>query len=428
MTQALLNNLNIIEKSEYGYNDTHLSKIDHNQFDKIFNTDNIKNYETVSNKCISGINANIHDRNNELELKQENYVNCSTFCNEDNDTFSIELKTAVQESIAETVVEIAPLDSTDCFYSINNDIETHENNDEKNTVNISDTNNEILTNLICSQVSTTTYKTSEPDNENQAYQNSNDIKEKVILNENLTDTDLGLSLENNEIIQEEVNVTISKQNDILEEDTQNKIDKEIAEDLKLESLEFENDSSQDSNSSDLMQKQTPQEQAVKAMLQGDIKNDKVFSDIITNTTNNDNSTDITPSKIIEQIAKQMDKLNHTSKVNIVLNPESLGKIHLQLINSKEGLTAQFLVTTPETKSLLMNGLEGLKDNLLAHGVNIDNVSVKLEEITESENPSDWTEQEGSRGGNKQQGSQKQKKDDEKPFEQMMFELNKNDKV
>ena len=76
----------------------------------------------------------------------------------------------------------------------------------------------------------------------------------------------------------------------------------------------------------------------------------------------------------------------------------------------------------------MNGLEGLKDNLLAHGVNIDNVSVKLEKTTESENPSDWTEQEGSRGGNKQQGSQKQKKDDEKPFEQMMFELNKNDKV
>ena len=76
----------------------------------------------------------------------------------------------------------------------------------------------------------------------------------------------------------------------------------------------------------------------------------------------------------------------------------------------------------------MKGLDGLKDTLASHGVGCDSLSVKISDSQKSEYKEDWTEQEGSRGRNKQQGSQKQKKDDEKPFEQMMFELNKNDKV
>lgn len=61
---------------------------------------------------------------------------------------------------------------------------------------------------------------------------------------------------------------------------------------------------------------------------------------------------------------------------MVLNPESLGKVSIQLINTKEGLSAQFTVATQEARNLIMKGLDGLKDTLMSHGVSVDNVSVK----------------------------------------------------
>ena len=88
--------------------------------------------------------------------------------------------------------------------------------------------------------------------------------------------------------------------------------------------------------------------------------------------------------------------------------------------------AQFTVTTQDAKDLLLKGLDGLKENLLAQGISVDNVSVKLEE-SDSNYQFDWTEQEGSRGGNKQQEARKQK-DNEKQFEQMMFELENENNV
>ena len=72
--------------------------------------------------------------------------------------------------------------------------------------------------------------------------------------------------------------------------------------------------------------------------------------------------------------------------------------------------------------------QGLKDTLMSHGVSVDNVSVKINDAQESEYNADWTEQEGSRGGNKEQGSQKEQRGKEQ-FEQMMsFIENENGKV
>lgn len=114
----------------------------------------------------------------------------------------------------------------------------------------------------------------------------------------------------------------------------------------------------------------------------------------------------------------MEGMYNGSKVNMVLNPESLGKVSIQLINTKEGLSAQFTVATQEARNLIMKGLDGLKDTLMSHGVSVDNVSVKINDAQESEYNADWTEQEGSRGGNKEQGSQKEQRGKEQ-FEQMM---------
>ena len=117
-------------------------------------------------------------------------------------------------------------------------------------------------------------------------------------------------------------------------------------------------------------------------------------------------------------------------MNIVLNPESLGKVSIQLINTKEGLSAQFTVASQEARNLIMKGIDSLKDTLISHGVSVDNVTVKLNNTQESEYNTDWTEQEGSRGGNKEEHSQRKGQEEEKErFERMMsFVENENGKV
>lgn len=203
------------------------------------------------------------------------------------------------------------------------------------------------------------------------------------------------------------------------------VDEDTLKELNVESVEAE--TPDNGENSDLMKNQTPEEQGVKALLNSgtdfaDVKLD-AKPEISTQTTKPVNSNDVTPSKIIEQISKQLENMNTGSKVNIVLNPESLGKVSVQLINTNEGLSAQFTVASQDARNLIMKGLDGLKDALAANGVSVDNVSVKLNDTQESEHNADWTEQEGSRGGNKEQGSQRGQKEEQEFEEKMSFAQN-----
>ena len=199
----------------------------------------------------------------------------------------------------------------------------------------------------------------------------------------------------------------------------NVLNENIVKELNVEVINSQS-AEAESSMEDFMQNQSPQEQTARIMIQGDIKYEAVASETEKNITQTKTSTNITPGRIIEQISKQLEGMFNNSKLNMVLNPGTLGKLNLQLVNSKEGIIAQFTVTTQEAKDILLKGLNGLKETLIANGVNVDNVSVKLEN-TESEQESDYTEQEGSRGGNKHQGAKKQK-NEEKDFEEMMFNL------
>lgn len=198
------------------------------------------------------------------------------------------------------------------------------------------------------------------------------------------------------------------------------VDEDTLKELNIESIEVET-SNDDTSSDDFMQNQTPEEHGIKAMLNtqsdfAEIKSETQTSAQTTQKTSQVSQT--TSDKIIEQISKQMENLQNGSRVNLIMNPESLGKVSIQLINTEEGLSAQFTVATQDAKNLIMKGLDGLKETLLAHGVNVDNVTVKLNEAQDGEYNSDWTEQEGSRGGNKEQNQSRQNKEQE-DFEQMM---------
>lgn len=192
---------------------------------------------------------------------------------------------------------------------------------------------------------------------------------------------------------------------------------DMLSELNIESIDAETSREDGGN---LMRNQTPEEHGMKVMLNADKDFESIRQEIKQPEHVNTSKPVVNPSKILEQITKQLDGLHGSSKVNLVLNPDSLGKVSVQIVNTKEGVSAVFTASTQEAKNLIMKGLDGLKDSLVSQGVSVDNVSVKLEETQQSRYNSDWTEQEGSRGGNKEQGK-RQNKENGKSFEQMMFE-------
>lgn len=259
----------------------------------------------------------------------------------------------------------------------------------------------------------------EPVKEQIAKQNEQTEEVDVVVNEldlNVVDENIEFPTETPEVAsQVKTEVKTEGQEKTLEDI----VDEEILKELKVESIEA--DTSGESASSDLMKHQTAEEMGVKAMLHASAEyaEVKIEAEPVVSSLNSKPVADVTPEKIIEQITKQMDRIFNGSKLNIVLNPESLGRVSLQIINTKEGLSAQFTVATQEARNLIMKGLDGLKETLVSHGVNVDNVSVKLNEAQETEYNADWTEQEGSRGGNKEQGRSKGEEKEQRNFEQMM---------
>lgn len=287
--------------------------------------------------------------------------------------------------------------------------------------------------------------------ENQIESSDNQLTEQILtslsdissiqknLSSNLQDSSAEnielLELDTTELIEFAENtiedvVSKSKTDDLSNLDLENLLDEEAIKDLKIESISAETDFS---GESDFMQNQTPEEHAIKAMINEDVEvfDLKIASAQKAQSVNvaQPKVVDVNPSKILDQISKQLDGLQNNSKVNIVLNPESLGKVNIQLLSTKEGLTAQFVVTTQEAKELLTKGVDGLKESLLSHGVGVDNISVKVSENQKSEYQQDWTEQENSEKRGREQEQRKEEKE-KGAFEKMMakYEENKNGNV
>lgn len=429
MTQALLNNLNINSDSSFIKNDKS-AKTDIADFAKIFDSKTSAQESDV--QPITKSNDNNTTINTIGSLKSDLISD---------EVYQTEFNKAIQESAANVVID-------DVINEINvaEDVRV-----EDEIINIDEDINstaEIIEEAIITEEDSTMY------NELNTLENptvaimlhsqiQTVVKNQVSNNneENTGDGNITLAARTNDNSQDNTNLFKQFDNTSTKEVTSNipkedlslktehskhnkNIDEKVVKDLNVQVVEEE--TSGNSSSDNLMRQQTPQEQVAKVMIQGDVKFEKLQFE--TTKTVEIKPTEVSANKIIEQISKQLDGMYNNSKLNMVLNPGTLGKVNLQLVNAKDGLTAQFTVTTQEARDLLMKGISGLKDSLLSQGVSVDNISVKMEEQNESDSNYDWTEQEGSRGGNKHQGSQKQQKEQEKPFEQMMFELNNDDKV
>ena len=107
----------------------------------------------------------------------------------------------------------------------------------------------------------------------------------------------------------------------------------------------------------------------------------------------------------------------TTKVTIVLNPENLGKINLELINGKDGLIAKMTAENQQVKELLDKNLETLKSTLGSQGVSVNNLVVKVEE-TQSQPDLSFELKQDSQGQFEQNSSNsKESGNEEFKFEQ-----------
>ncbi len=413
MTQALLNNLNINKNNNFYKND------------KVENTD-ANNFEIVLN-----------EKTNNTIADDETLTN-----NDTNNEFSTLIQETVIEAEAETIVDNISEDGV-CEEVTENIQENNENTtdtditNEDPTMQTNKTPLESSASLIYLHAQVTTNKSNltTTDSENSILKTDNFTKETNDFH-NITRSDK--LLENTP--QKTINLCLNdEQAEVQSTDKNRYLDTKILKSLNIESIKASSQQS-GSTSDNYMKNETPQEQAIKIMIQSEGNNEEniVISDISAlknetapNQTQNlqiktNSLNNISSEKIIEQITKQLNNVQTGSKVNIILNPAAMGRIHLHLFNSKEGLTAQFTVTTQETRDLLMRGLDGLKESMLTQGINVENISVKYENPEESDYNDDWTEQGQSGYKNKEQQTKKEK--EEKPFEQMMSEAEKNDKV
>ena len=91
--------------------------------------------------------------------------------------------------------------------------------------------------------------------------------------------------------------------------------------------------------------------------------------------------ELSKADILSQIHTKLDTLKDpgTTKLTIVLKPEALGKISLELISGKDGFTASMTAENAQVKELLDKNLDSLKSSLASQGVNVGNVTVKVAE-------------------------------------------------
>lgn len=158
------------------------------------------------------------------------------------------------------------------------------------------------------------------------------------------------------------------------------------------------DSSQNSGNSFLKQ-QDASEQVVKLSIEPLVKPDGVdFSNVITQEKIMPQTIDKTQSTVAQVPVKglnQLDVMNQindklttfksgaSEKIEIILKPENLGKVNVEIQSLKGVLSATLVAENQQVKELLEKNIDSLRNNLNSQGLNLNNVSVKVEEPNKS---------------------------------------------
>lgn len=95
--------------------------------------------------------------------------------------------------------------------------------------------------------------------------------------------------------------------------------------------------------------------------------------------------ELNKSDVLNQINDKLNSLKTSTgeKIEIILKPENLGKVNVEIQNIKGVITATLIAENPQVKEVLEKNLDILKSNLNGQGVNLNTVTVKVEEPDKS---------------------------------------------
>ena len=202
-------------------------------------------------------------------------------------------------------------------------------------------------------------------------------------------------------------------------------DKAVAQMTKLQETEtvvtestmnFENGAEQNSNNGTNFAQTNAGETAVKLSVdEGAIRNTQVSADSFVNKldaqlnakgassvarTNTVNQADI-----LSQVNAKFDELQKSgnNKVSIILQPENLGKVSVEIMNSKDGIVAKMTTDSQQVKELFDKNIEALKSNLSSQGVNVNNIKVECTQESVNQGMSFEQEQFNQSFNNQQNG-------------------------
>ena len=65
-----------------------------------------------------------------------------------------------------------------------------------------------------------------------------------------------------------------------------------------------------------------------------------------------------------------------NKVSMILQPENLGRVSVEIVNSKDGIVAKMTTENQQVKELLDKNMDALRSNLSSQGVNVNNIKVE----------------------------------------------------
>lgn len=120
------------------------------------------------------------------------------------------------------------------------------------------------------------------------------------------------------------------------------------------------------------------------------------------------TTTLNRSDIMSQVNAKFEELQKSgnNKVSIILQPENLGKVSVEIMNSKDGIVAKMTTDSQQVKELFDKNVEALKSNLSSQGVNVNNIKVECSQ--ESANHAmNFEQQQFNQSFNGQQNSHNQ---------------------
>lgn len=93
------------------------------------------------------------------------------------------------------------------------------------------------------------------------------------------------------------------------------------------------------------------------------------------------------SNILNQVVRKVSEkmAQNNPKISISLTPDKLGKVDVDFISGKNGVTAQITAESSQVKEVLSKNLNSLRESLASQGVSVSNINIKVEKSEESNN-------------------------------------------